>query len=120
MSLNFLGEIVIYITALGFLFLFILERYIFVHKICDEGSCSNLRHPKGGIYGAIELYAHIYMDGFAIGVGFQFNLSVGLVNAIAVVSHDFSNRLNTTTLMLKSEKSTKSTLRTLILDVSTP
>jgi len=113
-------EYVMYLLALGFIFLFILERYISVSKICEEGKCENVHHPKGGIYGAIELAAHSFMDGFAIGVGFQFNLSLGIIVAIAVISHDFSDGLNTATLMLKTGNSLKSTFRMLLIDACTP
>lgn len=113
-------EYVMYITILGFIFLFILERYISVHRLCEEDVCRNVRHPKGGLYGAIELSAHSFMDGFAIGVGFQFNFSVGIIIAIAVISHDFSDGLNTVTLMLKTGNSLKSTLRMLVIDAITP
>jgi len=119
-NLNFPIENIMYVTILGFVFLFILERYISVHKVCDEDSCQNVRHPKGGMYGALELSAHSFFDGFAIGVGFQFNFSVGVIVAIAVISHDFSDGLNTATLMLKSGNSIKSTLKFLLLDAITP
>jgi len=113
-------EYIMYITVLGFIFLFILERYISVHKICEENVCKNVRHPKGGLYGAIELSAHSFMDGFAIGIGFQFSFSVGIIVAIAVISHDFSDGLNTATLMLKTGNSLKSSLRMLFIDAITP
>ena len=113
-------EYIMYITALGFIFLFILERYFSVHRVCEEDICQNIHHPKGGIYGAIELSGHSFMDGFSIGLGFQFNFSVGLIVAIAVISHDFSDGLNTATLMLKSGNSRKRTLMMLFLDAITP
>jgi zinc transporter ZupT len=119
-KLNVSLEYIMYVTAVGFIFLFILERYISVHKICEEDICKNVHHPKGGVYGAIELSAHSFMDGFAIGVGFQFNVSVGIIVAVAVISHDFSDGLNTATLMLKTGNSLKSTLKLLLLDAITP
>lgn len=113
-------EYIMYILVLGFIFLFILERYVSVHRICDEEMCKNVHHPKGGLYGAIELSAHSFMDGFAIGVGFQFNFSVGIIIAIAVISHDFSDGLNTATFMLKTGNSLKSTIGMLLIDACTP
>jgi zinc transporter ZupT len=113
-------EYVMYIAALGFIFLLILERYVSVHKVCEEGVCKNIRHPKGGMYGAIELSAHSYIDGFAIGVGFQFSPTVGLIVAVAVISHDFSDGLNTATLMLKTGNSLKKSIWMLLIDASTP
>jgi ZIP family zinc transporter len=96
---------VLYFTAAGFLFLYILERYVSVHRVCEDGSCTNVRHPKGGLFGAIELSAHSLMDGFAIGVAFRFSAQVGLVVAIAVLAHDFSLR---------------SSLRMLLVDAAAP
>jgi zinc transporter ZupT len=119
-QLKFPIEYVMYVTALGFIFLLILERYISVHKICKENVCKNVRHPKGGLYGALELSAHSYIDGFAIGVGFQFSPTVGSIIAIAVISHDFSDGLNTTTLMLATGNPLKKSIRVLLLDASTP
>lgn len=113
-------EYVMYVTAAGFIFLLILERYISVHKVCEQDVCKNIRHPKGGLYGAIELSAHSYIDGFAIGVGFQFSSTVGLIIAIAVISHDFSDGLNTTTLMLTTGNSLRKSIWILLLDASTP
>ena len=119
-QIEFSVEYVMYLVALGFIFLLILERYISVHKICEQGVCKNIRHPKGGLYGAIELSVHSYIDGFAIGIGFQFSSTVGFIIAIAVISHDFSDGLNTTTVMLTSGNSLKKSLLLLILDASTP
>src|SRR4030042_5077305 len=65
-------EQVMYVTAVGFIFLLILERYFSIHRVClPDGTCSNERHPKGGLFGAAELSAHSFMDGLAIGIGFQ-------------------------------------------------
>jgi len=111
---------ILYVTAIGFLFLYILERYISVHRVCEGGVCRNLRHPKGGWIGAVELSAHSYIDGFAIGLGFRFDARVGLLIAIAVLAHDFSDGLNTVTVMLKSGNSLRSSLRMLLLDASAP
>jgi hypothetical protein len=57
-------EQVMYVTALGFIFLYILERYVSVHRVCEDGVCRNERHPKGGLLGGGELSAHSFMDGF--------------------------------------------------------
>ncbi len=119
-QLNISIEIVMYTIALGFIFLLILERYLSVHKVCEEDICHNVHHPKGGVYGALELAAHSFMDGFAIGVGFQFNFTVGIIVAIAVISHDFSDGLNTATIMLKTGNSLKSTRKMLLIDSITP
>ena len=111
---------VLYFTAGGFLFLYILERYVSVHRVCENGVCRNLRHPKGGVYGAIELSAHSLMDGFAIGLAFRFDTRAGILVAIAVLAHDFSDGLNTVTVMLGSGNSLRSSLGMLVLDATAP
>jgi ZIP family zinc transporter len=107
-------------TALGFVFLYILERYFSVHRVCEGGVCRNVRHPKGGLLGALELSAHSFVDGFAIGLGFHVANSVGFVVALAVVSHDFADGINTVTVMLKSGNSLKPSMRMLLLDAVAP
>jgi zinc transporter ZupT len=114
-------EHVMYVTAIGFIFLMIVERYFSVNTVCEpDGTCKNLHHPKGGVYGAAELSAHSFMDGLAIGFGFQFGFNVGIIIAFAVIAHDFSDGLNTVTVMLKSGNSVRSSLKMLALDATTP
>ena len=106
--------------VIGFSFLLFLERYLSVHRICDENGCRNERHLIGGYFGALELSGHSFMDGFAIGAGFHIDFHIGLLITIAVIAHDFSDGLNTVTIMLKSGNSTKNTFRMLLLDATTP
>ena len=114
-------ERVLYVTAVGFIFLLILERYFSVHRVClPDGTCSNVHHHKGGFFGASELSAHSFMDGLAIGLGFQLEFHVGLIVAFAVIAHDFSDGLNTATVMLNSGNSVRSSIEMLLLDAVTP
>jgi zinc and cadmium transporter len=113
-------EQVMYVVALGFIFLYILERYVSVHRVCEDGVCHNERHPKGGLLGGIELSAHSFMDGFAIGAGFQAGFHVGVIITVAVISHDFADGINTVTVMLNSRNSLKSSVKMLLLDAITP
>src|SRR4030043_2319164 len=114
-------EQVMYVTAVGFIFLLILDRYFSVHRIClPDGTCTNERHPKGGLWGAAELSAHSFMDGLAIGIGFQLEFHVGIIVAFAVIAHDFSDGLNTVTVMLKSGNSLRSSVKMLLVDAIAP
>jgi ZIP family zinc transporter len=110
----------LYAVALGFIFLYILERYISVHHICEGDTCQNVRHPRGGLFGAIELSIHSFMDGLAIGLSFHFSFHVGVIIAVAVISHDFSDGINTFTVMLNAGNSMKASLRMLLIDATTP
>jgi zinc transporter ZupT len=111
---------VMYVVAVGFLFLLTLSRYISVHHICEGGECRNVRHPQAGWFGASELSLHSFMDGFAIGLGFQANTEAGLLVAAAVIAHDFSDGMNTVTIMLHAGSSLRSSLKMLIVDAVAP
>jgi zinc transporter ZupT len=125
-SLNLAAQInvppreLLYAVAAGFLFLYILERYFSVHHVCDGDTCQNIRHPKGGFFGAIELSAHSFIDGLAIGLSFHVNTHVGIIIAVAVISHDFSDGINTFTVMANAGNSVKSSLKMLLIDAVTP
>jgi ZIP family zinc transporter len=60
------------------------------------------------------------MDGVGIGLGFQINAAVGLLVAIAVISHDFTDGMNTVTLMLVHNNSIKKSKQFLVLDALAP
>lgn len=111
---------VLYVTALGFVFLYMLERLLSVKKVRSGNTWKYVRHSTGGIYGASELALHSFVDGFAIGVGFHFNFQIGIVIALAVIFHDFPDGMNTVTVMLNSGNSLKSSLRMLLLDAIAP
>jgi zinc transporter, ZIP family len=114
-------EHVMYVTAVGFIFLLILERYFSVHRAClPDGSCSNVHHHRGGVFGAAELSAHSFMDGLAIGIGFQLEFHVGIIVAFAVLAHDFSDGLNTVTVMMNSGNSLRLSFSMLLLDAIAP
>ena len=119
-GINMSPQNLLYAVSAGFLFLYILERYISVHHVCDGETCQNIRHPKGGVIGAIELSAHSFMDGLAIGFSFHFNVHAGIIIAVAVISHDFSDGINTFTVMLNAGNSIKNSLKMLLIDAVTP
>jgi ZIP family zinc transporter len=60
------------------------------------------------------------MDGFAIGLGFQADVEVGLIVAVAVIAHDFSDGMNTVTIMLHAGNSLRSSLAMLLIDAVAP
>jgi zinc transporter ZupT len=111
---------VMYPVAAGFIFLMVMDRYISVHRICKKGECRNVRHPRGGIFGASELSVHSFMDGVAIGLGFQFSPVAGAIVAFAVIAHDFSDGISTVTVMLNADNSMRNSLRMLLIDAAAP
>jgi ZIP family zinc transporter len=108
-------------AAGGFIFLLILERYVSIHHICEtDGTCRNVRHTRGGVYGAMEISAHSFIDGLAIGIGFQASPGVGIVVALAIVAHVFSDGINTVTVMLRCGNSLRASLKMLLVNASAP
>ena len=105
--------------VLGFLIFHILEKSIVLHH-AHEDEYADHKHPHVGIFSALALAGHSFMDGVGIGLGFQVSPAVGILVAIAVISHDFTDGMNTVTLMLNNKNSTKKALTFLLIDALTP
>ncbi len=102
--------------ALGLFGYLILDRLILLHthEADDEENASR------GSFGALTLSAHSFFDGMAIGVGFQVSIAVGIVVTVAVLTHDFSDGINTVNLVLKNGGSWKQAFRWLLVDAAAP
>jgi ZIP family zinc transporter len=87
------------LAAAGFFSYMVLDRLIPFHTHVDAEHGAG--HAGRGWLGAASLSAHSLMDGFAIGIGFQAAPAVGLVVAVAVLAHDFSDGMNTVNLVVK-------------------
>ena len=105
--------------VVGFLLFHSLEKFVLVHP-AQEDHYSHHHHPHVGLASAAVLAAHSCMDGVAIGIGFQVSPLVGLTVAIAVVAHDFSDGLNTVSLMLRHRNSTRRAVAMLAVDALAP
>jgi ZIP family zinc transporter len=103
----------------GFLVFHGLEKFVLVHP-AQEDHYSHHHHPNIGLASAAVLAAHSCMDGVAIGIGFQVSPMVGLTVALAVIGHDFSDGLNTVSLMLRHRNSTRRALAMLAVDALAP
>ena len=104
----------------GFLVIHILEKYALIHNRRHEEEYAPHRHPTVGLISASGLSFHSFLDGVGIGLGFQVSPQVGFIVAIAVIAHDFSDGLNTVTLMLSHKNSSKRALILLLVDATTP
>ena len=105
--------------VIGFLLFHSLEKFVLVHPAQEE-HYTHHHHPHVGVASALVLAAHSFMDGVAIGLGFQVSNAVGLTVAIAVIAHDFSDGLNTVGLMLRHRNSTRRSLALLAVDALAP
>jgi len=103
-------------VALGLFGYLILDRLVLLHTHEEEGETNAPR----GFFGALTLSTHSFFDGMAIGVGFQVSAVVGIVVAVAVLTHDFSDGINTVNLVLKNGGSWKQAFRWLLVDAAAP
>lgn len=114
-------------VVVGFLAFHVLEKTIIIHH-AHEGEYAEHAHERKidshhenvGLAGALGLSFHSFLDGVGIGLGFHVSPSVGLLIAIAVIAHDFSDGLNTVTLMLANKNSIKKAFMLLLVDATTP
>jgi zinc transporter ZupT len=97
-------------TALGFLAYLVLDRILLFH-----GDSAQRAGVSAGV-----LCGHSLMDGVAIGLAFQASRTVGIVVAIAVLTHDFSDGVNTMNIVLKNGGDRSRALRWLLLDALAP
>lgn len=117
------GQLALFI-AFGFFGYLILDRLILLHTHPSEiemqsHGASEENIPRG-FFGALTLSSHSFFDGMAIGIGFQASAFVGIVVTVAVLTHDFSDGINTVNLILKNGGSWKQALRWLFVDALAP
>lgn len=108
------------IVALGFLAFFGLERLTALHRSREHAHQTGVHPAEFGIIAAAGLSVHSFLDRFAIGVGFQTNYHVGLLISLAVIAHDFSDGLNTVTVVLAHGNAIERAMRWLIVDAVAP
>jgi len=116
------------VVALGFLVYLILDRLVFLHAHAHSddqdhersSAAAPSRHIQRGILGAGSLSIHSFLDGVAIGLAFQVSAAIGVIVAVAVLVHDFSDGINTVSLILKNTGEKRRALNWLIVDAVAP
>src|SRR5581483_9531010 len=109
----------LFAVVVGFLAFHVLEKTVLIHHN-HETEYEDHKHPAVGIVGASGLSIHSFLDGVGIGLGFHVNPHIGLLIAIAVIAHDFSDGLNTVTLLLHNKNSKEKAIKFLLLDAVAP
>lgn len=110
------------VLAAGFFSFFFLERLTRLHAAREH------EHREGeeehgselGVVGAAGLSFHSFLDGLAIAVGFKGSQSLGILISVAVLTHDFSDGLNTVTVMLAHGNPLRRSVKWLLTDATTP
>lgn len=109
-------------VALGFFLFMILDRLVMmhVHGHSHHGDdCDNRLHNRGKL-GAGSLSIHSLLDGIAIGLAFQVSPTIGAIVTMAVLTHDFSDGINTVNVISKNGGEKKQALRWLTVDAIAP
>ena len=108
------------VTALGFLAFFALERYTAMHRAREHPHLAEAHEAELGAMSAAGLAFHSFLDGVAIGVGFQTSVQMGLLIAFGIIAHDFSDGLNTVTVVLAHGNPPRRAVFWLAVDMATP
>jgi zinc transporter ZupT len=107
---------VLTVTVGGFITYLVLDRLILLHSHA-EGTDDSARRGNAG---AGSLSFHSFLDGVGIGLAFQVSPAVGAVVAAAVLTHDFSDGINTINLVLKNKGDSAKAFRWLLVDALAP
>jgi ZIP family zinc transporter len=106
------------VMAVGFLFFMLLSRFLtLVPEVEDD---TNHHHSQSANLGAGTLSIHSFLDGMGIGLAFQVSPTVGMIVAVAVLAHDFSDGINTVGYILKYKGKDQNALRWLVVDALAP
>ncbi|HKV56380.1 MAG TPA: ZIP family metal transporter [Candidatus Binataceae bacterium] len=108
------------VVALGFLTFFGLERLTALHRSREHAHQTGVHPEEFGVIAAAGLSVHSFLDGFAIGVGFEADVRIGVLISLAVIAHDFSDGLNTVTVVLAHDNPLERAIRWLLIDMVTP
>ena len=99
-------------VAAGFLAYLVVDRGLL---ILAHGDVQHRGH-----FGAGSLTTHSFLDGLAIGLGFQAGPTVGLALTVAVLAHDLADGVNTVNLSLTGSKDPRIARRWLFADAAAP
>jgi ZIP family zinc transporter len=109
-------SIITSLVAGGFVLYLILDRFLVLHPSPDE----NIHQHQRGILGAGSLSIHSFLDGTAIGLAFQVSVAVGVIVAVAVLVHDFSDGINTISMIIKNGGEKGTAMKWLLVDAVAP
>ncbi|PIR83389.1 permease [Candidatus Kaiserbacteria bacterium CG10_big_fil_rev_8_21_14_0_10_56_12] len=103
------------VVMVGFVSYLVLDRMILLHSHSPGDG-----HNHRGVVGAASLSFHSFLDGAAIGLAFQVSPAVGTIVTAAVLTHDFSDGINTVSLILKNGGVRREAFTWLLVDALAP
>ncbi len=107
-----------YVIVIAFLTFHVLDGVIALYPM--KGSHAERGLQLSGRIKATGLSVHSFLEGVAIGAAFHVAFELGLIVALAVVFHDFSDGLNIVTVMLRSKSNKRAAYGWLFLNSVTP
>lgn len=103
----------------GFLLMHFVEQISIAHPSVEYSEKHRLH--KISLVAFVGLLFHSFVDGIAIGSGFEVSLSFGLIVTIAVLLHEFPEGLTTSSLLLATKYGkTKIFLLMFLVAIATP
>lgn len=99
------------IVFIGFLVLYVIERFIMIH-ICEEEHCDV---HAFGIVSFIGLSLHSIIAGVTLGAGIEASYSLGLIMLFALIIHKIPESFTLTTIMMHSNYRRDNIIKLLIL-----
>ena len=104
-------------VAFGFVFFVFLDRVFIGHRFAED-NCEIEKHRSE--LGAGSLSLHSFLDGIAVGFAFQVSTAVGLVMTVAILTHAFSDGINTVGLILNGGGTRRKAFKWLLIDAAAP
>jgi ZIP family zinc transporter len=105
-------------VAIGFFTFMFLNRVLLLHP--EDAEHAEYGHRRRGTFGAASLSLHSFLDGVGIGLAFKVSTTVGAIVAVAVLAHDFSDGINTVSVILRNRGQGVRALKWLLLDAAAP
>lgn len=105
------GDYAVSWALVGFVFLYLLERYVLVHWCKEEEDCEvhgGHSHGTVGLAAFVGLSIHTLTDGFALGAGLE--AGVGTSVFLAILFHKLPNSFSLSTILLHERYAARRTL----------
>lgn len=106
-------------AGVGFLSFYILERLTLLHVGHETGMVLD-RHEHVGVLGAGGMSVHSLLDGVAVGAAFHASAELGIIVALVVVLHDFSDGIGTVSILMANHARRSMAWRWLFIDATAP
>lgn len=103
----------------GFVIIHAIEKVAVIHS-SHESEYADHRHPTVGYISSGALCVHSFLDGVGIALGFHANTHLGVLIAVAVIAHDFTDGLNTVSIMLLNRHPPQRAFVLLVVDAIAP